>query len=220
MKHKEVEGNWFFVLLLCMLFSYPVFIKAQNNNIKDTTKTDTTKTDTLGYNNINQLDRNTYALNISINNELNLQDSLKTDTTKTDTTKTDTLGYESYYNNSNSYVYNENLTSGNSTVSNISKSSSFEIYPVKYLAQKLKEDIYLKDDQTSKVKDILREYEAKTFQTKGDSEGLKNAANDALKNIEDILMDRQKKEWENAKSEWWASVNKELNLSPLNNNNL
>lgn len=226
MKHKEVKEKWFFVLLLCMLFSYPNFIQPQNYNYHnttrtDTSKTDTTKTDSLGLNSINRIGSDAYAFTGNIGSGIYFLDSSKTDTSKIDTTKTDTLGYNDSYNSSNnSYAYNENFSSRNTPVSNISKSSSFVIYPVKYLVQKLKEDIYLKDDQTSRVKDILREYEAKTYHAKGDNEGLKEAANDALKNIEDILTDRQKKEWENAKSEWWVSVDKELNLSPLNNNNL
>lgn len=221
MKRKEAKGKWIFVLLLFISFPYSNFINAQNYSYQDTTKTDTTNTDTLGYNNINQAGRNSYALSIGINDGLNLQDSLITDTTKTDTTNSDTLGYNnSNYKNTTGHVYNKNLSSRTTPVSNMSKSSRFVINPVRYLAQKLKEDIYLKDDQTLKVKDILREYEAKTYQVKGDNEGLKEAANDALKNIEDILTDRQKKEWEITKDEWWASVDKELNLSPLNINSL
>ena len=226
MKRREAGRKCFFVLSICILFSYPNFIQAQNYNYHntartDTTKTDTTKTDTLGLKGINRIGSGTYAFTGNTSSGIYFLDSSKTDTSKTDTTKTDTLGYnDSDYRSGNGYAYNNKFDSRNTPVSNISKSSGFVIFPVKYLAQKLKEDIYLKDDQTLRVKDILREYEAKTYQAKGDSEGLKEAANNALKNIENILTDRQKKEWETTKDEWWASVDKELNLSPLNNNNL
>ena len=189
----------------------------QDTSSPDTTEIDTTKKDTLGFNfkRVHRSYINAYAFNGNINDGIYFQDSTMKDTSKTDTTKKDTLGYNNNSsNNRNSLAYNENSPSSKSS------SSNFLLYPVKDLAQKLKEDVYLKDEQISQIQDILREYETQTYQSKGNNEGLKEAANNALKNIENILTDRQKKEWINTKDEWWASVDKELNLSPLNKNNL
>ncbi len=116
------------------------------------------------------------------------------------------------YNSSGSY-YADN---GNNSISNPVKSSGFLINPVKDLTQNLKLNVYLMDAQTPKIQEILREYEARTYLSKGDNEELNEAANSAQKNIAEILTVRQKKEWENAKSEWWASVDHALNLSNLN----
>lgn len=67
----------------------------------------------------------------------------------------------------------------------------------------------------------LREYEAETYEAKGDISEVNEAANDAQDNISDILTKSQKSEWQTVKGEWWKSVDKELNLSHLSmiNNN-
>ena len=222
MKRKDDMNMWLFVFFICILFIITSFTQAQNYNYKDTTKTDTAKTDTtkkdtlgFNFNRVHRTDFNTYAFNGNVNGERFFQDS-----TMKDTTKKDTLGFNNNEsNNKNILAYNENNNIENIPTSKNS-SSGFLLYPVKELTQKLKTDVYLKDEQTIKIQDILREYEAQTYQSKGDNQGLKEAANNALKNIENILTDRQKKEWINTKDEWWASVDKELNLSPLNKNNL
>ena len=94
-------------------------------------------------------------------------------------------------------------------------SSKVEIYPVKNLTQKLKTDINLTNDQTPKIMSILRQYEADTYEAKGDNEEVNEAKNDAQENIADILTQTQKNEWQKTKSDWWASVDKQLNLSNL-----
>lgn len=141
-----------------------------------------------------------------------------TDTSKTDTTKTDTVGY---INRSTSYVYDGNLdheyNSISSSVSRV-KHSNISVNPIKDLTLKLKLNIYLMDAQTPKVQEILLEYEARTYQSTGDNEELNEAAHSAQNDIAEILTIRQKKEWESSKNEWWASVNKALNLSYLSKN--
>ena len=111
--------------------------------------------------------------------------------------KSDTIAY---YNNPESYSTNR----------------SFSIYPLEDLTQKLKESIFLLDDQADKIKSILREYESSTYQSKINDNLAKQAANEALINIENILTDVQKKEWKSIKDIWWESVNNELNLSGFN----
>ncbi len=111
--------------------------------------------------------------------------------------KSDTIAY---YNNPESYSTNR----------------SFSIYPLEDLTQKLKENIFLLDDQADKVKSILREYESATYQSKINDNLAKQAANEALINIENILTEVQKKEWKSIKDIWWESVNNELNLSGFN----
>ena len=111
--------------------------------------------------------------------------------------KSDTIAY---YNNAESY----------------STKRSFSIYPLEDLTQKLKENIFLLDDQADKVKDILREFESATYQSKINDILVEQAANEALKNIENILTEVQKKEWKSTKDIWWKSVNNELNLSGFN----
>ena len=98
---------------------------------------------------------------------------------------------------------------------NGNNSSKVEIYPVKNLTQKLKTDINLTNDQTPKVMSILRQYEADTYEAKGDNEEVNEAKNDAQENIADLLTQTQKNEWQKTKSDWWASVDKQLNLSNL-----
>jgi septal ring factor EnvC (AmiA/AmiB activator) len=104
---------------------------------------------------------------------------------------------------------------------NGNKSSKFEIYPVKQLTSKLKKDINLTHKQAPEVMSVLREYEAETYEAKGDISEVNEAANDAQDNISDILTKSQKSEWQTVKGEWWKSVDKELNLSHLSmiNNN-
>ena len=111
--------------------------------------------------------------------------------------KPDTI---TYYNNSENYASNR----------------SFSIYPMEDLTQKLKENIFLLDDQADKVKGILREYESATYKSKINDNLVVQAANEALKNIENILTEVQKKEWKSTKDIWWKSVNNELNLSGFN----
>ena len=74
------------------------------------------------------------------------------------------------------------------------------------------------DEQTPKIQDILREYEARTYKSNGDHEEINEAARNAQENIADMLTARQKEEWENTKKEWWASVNQALNLSYFSRN--
>ena len=198
--------------------SYTLAINMHSeNNLSDSSMNDTTKTDTLwkkpdslGYNNIKPPDYS-YAFEGQPEADYYFQyDSSMTDTNKTDTTKSDTLGYHnrngSYYSYGNGEI---NSTPGLNIRSNLL------VNPIKDLTQKLKLNVYLMDGQTVKVKKILREYEAKTYQSNGNNEKLNTAATNALNDIADILTARQKKEWENAKTEWWASVNKALNLSSI-----
>ena len=188
------------------------FYLQYDNLMTDTSNTDTTKSDTLGYN-ANNSNYYTYnGNNIYLpNDSTKTKKSDKTWKNKTDTAKTDTLGYS---NNDSHYAYNSSINS----VSNPVMKSHFLVNPIKDLTQKLKLNVYLMDAQTSKVQKILREYEAKTYQSNGDNEELNKAALNALNDITDILTVRQKKEWENAKNEWWASVNKALNLSSISKN--
>ena len=105
--------------------------------------------------------------------------------------------------------------------SNNPKSSDFVIYPVKQLTQELNKNVNLTEDQSPKVKEILRQYEADTYDSKGNKEEANEAANDAQENIAGILTDNQKTKWQKVKNDWWSKVDKELNLSDLNagNNN-
>ena len=142
MNERKLRSKWFIIGILSLLFSFPVFLKAQNYNYQDSTKTDSTKTDstrtdTVGYYNINSADNYAYALN---NSSAYLQDSTMNDTTKTDTTKTDTLGY----NNSkdNAYAYNVNLNSGlflqDSSMTDTSKTDTTKTDTVGYLGSNSK----------------------------------------------------------------------------------
>ena len=112
MNERGLRSKWFIIGILSLLFSFPVFLKAQNYNYQDSTKTDSTRTDstrtdTVGYYNSNSSDNYTYALN---NSSTYLQDSTMNDTSRTDTTRTDTLGYSN--SKGNAYAYNINLNSG------------------------------------------------------------------------------------------------------------
>jgi hypothetical protein len=95
-------------------------------------------------------------------------------------------------------------------------SSKAVIYPVKMLTQELKKDVNLTGAQTPEVMKVLRQFEAETYEAKGDKEDVKDATNDAKEDISDILTDSQKNEWKSSMDKWWNSVNKELNLSNLN----
>ena len=219
--------------------SYP---QDKDSTMIDTSKTDTTNTDTSGsgYSRINPASNNTYAFNGNINSSYFKYDSTEIDTSKTDTTKTDTMGYSgsrsNWYAFNTSYPQNEDTTMVDTSKTDTTKTDTTGynnsenkayvftgkkslhvlVNPVKDLTQKLKEDIYLVDEQTPKIKEILREYEALTYQSPLNSKEIKEAAYAAQKSIENVLMERQKIEWQNAKTEWWASVDKELNLSYLN----
>ena len=187
-------------------------VKLENSLIIDTTKTDTSwkKPDSLGYNNIKSSENSYASVEITGSDYYFQYDNSAKDTSETDTTKSDTLGYRqthgSYYAYNNKEI---NLTSG------FNNRSNFLVNPVKDLTQKLKLNVYLMDGQTVKVQKILREYEAETYQSNGNHEELNKAANKALNDIADILTDRQKTEWKNAKDQWWASVNKAINLSSI-----
>ncbi|MFZ0452300.1 MAG: hypothetical protein WCE54_10335 [Ignavibacteriaceae bacterium] len=102
---------------------------------------------------------------------------------------------------------------------NTDKSSKFEIYPVKNLTQELKNKINLTEKQTPEVMSALREYEAETYEAKGDQSEVNEAKNDAVENIADVLTKDQKSEWQNVKDNWWSSVERQLNLSDLSMNN-
>jgi hypothetical protein len=196
-------------------------IYLQDYSMTDTSKPDTSfkKTDTLGYKNIDRLrDISLYAFNGNMDNNYYLQDSSMTDTSKSDTSykKPDTLGYN---DSGSSYAYNENYNTNN-MIPNKNMTKHFSVNPIKDLTQKLKEYIYLMDTQTPKITEILREYEARTYQSNGNDKELKDAANIAQRNIAEVLTIRQKKEWENSKDEWWSLVNRALNLSSISRDNL
>lgn len=183
----------------------------QDSSMTDTSKTDTSrkKTDSLGYKEVKSPDYN-YAFEGNIRSNYYFQsDSSATDTSKKDTTKSDTLGDN---NNRKGSYYASNNSMGNSASS---LNTKYLINPIKDLTQNLKLNVYLMDAQTDKVQEILREYEVKTYQSNGNHNELYEAAVNAQKDIADILTARQKKEWENSKNEWWASVNKALNLSSI-----
>ncbi|MFZ0454447.1 MAG: hypothetical protein WCE54_09010 [Ignavibacteriaceae bacterium] len=205
------SGNGRYILAIKM--NYRSYL--QDSSMTDTSKTDTLwkKSDSLGFNNIKSPDYSYAYEGRPISNYYFQDDSSMTDTSKTDTTKSDTLGYN---NKKGSYYAYDN--SGFNSPSGLDKRTNYLINPVKDLTQKLKLNVYLMDAQTGKVQEILREYEAKTYQSNGNNEELNKAAVNALNNIANILTVRQKKEWENAKNEWWASVNKALNLSYISKN--
>jgi hypothetical protein len=186
MKKKNL-ANMFFMLILGILFAFPVLLKAQNYG------NDTSKTDSSGMYNKG--------------NNGNYKDSSGS--------KSDTMGYKSNSSMNDSYALN-NSSSYSSDNGNNNKDAA--INPAKDLSQKLKKDVNLNDDQTVKIKSILLQYEADTYNAKGDQEDAKEATQDAQENIADVLTDSQKSEWRNVKSEWWNSVDKELNLSELNQN--
>ena len=191
----------------------------QDSSITDTSKSDTVhkKPETLGLKN-SESHKYIYAYkgnagaNYYFQNDNSMTDTSKTDT---DTTKTDTMSYNSS-NDSYHALNNKFSSNGNHSNSNQVKNSKFLVNPVKDLTQKLKLNIYLMDTQTPKVKEILREYEATTYKSNGDNNELNEAAVKAQENIAEILTPRQKMEWDNTKHEWWASVNKVLNLSSIN----
>lgn len=193
-------------------------LNLQDSSMTDTSRSDTVykKPDTLGFKNIKSPDYN-YAYKGDIGENYYFQnDSSMIDTNKTDTTKTDTM---SYNNNDSHYKLNKRFGSNdNHSILNPIKNSNFLVNPIKHLTQKLKLNVYLMDTQTPKVQEILREYEARTYQSNGDNNELNEAAMHAQENIAKILTARQRKEWENAKHEWWASVNKALNLSSISKN--
>ena len=193
-----------------------------NLNLSDSTKKDTTKSDTLwkkpdgfGYNNIKSPDYSYAFEGETAPNYYFQNDNTLNDTSKTDTTKSDTLGYNN--NNGSYYVYNSKDIN---SAPGLNMKSHLLINPIKDLTQQLKLNVYLMDGQTGKVQKILRKYEAKTYQSNGNNEELNKAAINALNDIADLLTARQKKEWDNAKDEWWASVNKALNLSSISKNKI
>lgn len=223
MEKKDEKYKWFLIGLLSIILLTSVLLKAQNYKYQDTTKTDTSKTDTshtgkkkLGFNdsNFNSIKNlnNTYAYT-GINYDKNyFQDTSKTDT---DTTKKDTLGYNNF-DSKNAYTYNNNSGKNNSVSIN-NKISKFEIEAVADQTRNINKEVSLTDKQIHEVNNILRGYEAVTYKSKGNSEYLNEAANEAQENIDDISTEMQKKEWRNVKDKWLASVNKELNLSTMVN---
>jgi hypothetical protein len=187
-------------------------VNREYSSINDTTKSDTSwkKPDSLGYNNIKSPEDSYASTEITGSDYFFQYDNSTKDTSETDTTKSDTLGYNS--TNGSYYAYNNHEI--NSTIG-LNMRSNFLVNPVKDLTQNLKLNVYLMDGQTVKVQKILREYEAKTYQSSGNNEEINKAANKALNDIADILTDRQKTEWKNTKDQWWASVNKAINLSSI-----
>ncbi len=185
-----------------------------NSSMTDTTKSDTTwkKPDSLGYNNIKSPEDNYASAEITGSDYYFQYDDSTKDTSETDTTKSDTLGYNNQ--NDSYYAYNNKINS----TTNLNIRKHFLINPIKDLIQKLKLNVYLMDAQTGRVQKILREYEAKTYHSNGNNEELYKAALNAQNEIADILTVRQKKEWENTKNDWWASVNQAWNLSYINKN--
>ncbi len=103
----------------------------------------------------------------------------------------------------------------NAQITNGNKSSEVEIYPVKKLADELKKDVNLTDKQTADVMKFLKKYEVDTYNAKGDNVKGREAAQDTQENIAEVLTDTQKNDWRNVKSQWWASVDKHLNLTNL-----
>ena len=98
------------------------------------------------------------------------------------------------------------------------KSTEVDINPVKTLTQKLDQKVSLTKNQKPKVMKVLWQYEASTYEAKGDKEDVQDATNDAKEDISDILNNVQKNEWKGSMADWWNSVDKELNLSDLNMN--
>ncbi|MEJ2614184.1 MAG: hypothetical protein P8Z35_04440, partial [Ignavibacteriaceae bacterium] len=134
-----------------------------DSSMTDTAKADTMwkKSDSLGYNNIKS-PKYSYAFEGRSGSDYYFQyDGLMSDTGKTDTTKLDTLGY----NNKNASYYAYNNKDINPT--GLNNRTNFLVNPIKDLTQKLKLNVYLMDGQTVKVQKILREYEAKTYQSNG-----------------------------------------------------
>ena len=144
MNEKRLRSKWFIIGILSLLFSFPVFLKAQNYNYQDSTKTDSTRTDstrtdTVGYYNINSSDNYAYVLN---NSSSYLQDSTMNDTSKTDTTRTDTLGYSN--SKDNAYAYNVNLNSlflQDSSATDTSKSDTTKTDTLGYIGANSKGSI-------------------------------------------------------------------------------